>query len=203
VSEQKLPRPVAHGHIGYGCSSGLMPEAKLIEIAIDDIDVPPEMRAIDEGAVEQIVESICELGLQAQGVITVRWNGVGAVRRATLITGRHRLEAFRCLGWQFAPAALFDGTTAEAEAWRISENLHRKELTALERAEQMARWMELRTRKKPGQPDRVFWRARASRRRQRSRRRTRRRSQRFTAWFAGGRVVDCCQGSSRSPRSRR
>lgn len=37
------------------------------------------------------------------------------------------------------PAVVFDGTAAEAELWRIGENLMRKELTDLERAEQIAR----------------------------------------------------------------
>ena len=37
------------------------------------------------------------------------------------------------------PAVIFDGTAAEAELWRIGENLMRKELTDLERAEQIAR----------------------------------------------------------------
>ena len=37
------------------------------------------------------------------------------------------------------PAVVFDGTAAEAELWRIGENLMREELTDLERAEQIAR----------------------------------------------------------------
>ena len=37
------------------------------------------------------------------------------------------------------PAVVFDGTAAEAELWRIGENLMRKELTDLERTEQIAR----------------------------------------------------------------
>jgi hypothetical protein len=41
------------------------------------------------------------------------------------------------------PAVVFDGTAAEAELWRIGENLMRKELTDLERAEQIARRISL------------------------------------------------------------
>ena len=41
------------------------------------------------------------------------------------------------------PAVVFDGTAAEAELWRIYENLARKELTSLERSERIARAVTL------------------------------------------------------------
>jgi ParB-like chromosome segregation protein Spo0J len=105
------------------------------------------MRTIDQDTVQRIIESISEIGLQAQGVITVEWNPAGSPRRASLVAGRHRLEAFRLLGWSTVPAAIFDGSANEAELWWISENLHRKELTALERADQIDRWIQLRDEK--------------------------------------------------------
>ena len=114
------------------------PAAKIVEIAIDDIDVPEMMRPIDEETVERIVDSIRAIGIQAQGVISIEWNPSDSARRASLVAGCHRLEAFRRLGWAMVPAAIFDGTSAEAELWRIGENLCRKELSALERAEQIA-----------------------------------------------------------------
>ncbi len=123
------------------------PEALILEIGIDEIVVPQGMRPTDEGTVSRIVESITEIGLQAQGIVTVEWAPVGSAQPAILVSGRHRLEAFRRLGWRTVPCAVFDGPADEAELWRISENLHRKELTALERADAIARWMRLRAEK--------------------------------------------------------
>jgi ParB/RepB/Spo0J family partition protein len=137
------PRP----SLGYEGLAITTPSATIIEIAIDDIDVPQEMRTIDDDTVQRIIESISEIGLQAQGVITVEWNPAGSPRRASLVAGRHRLEAFRLMGWSTVPAAIFDGSANEAELWRISENLDRKELTALERADQIKRWIQLRNEK--------------------------------------------------------
>jgi ParB-like chromosome segregation protein Spo0J len=139
------PRPT--GSLRWEGLSTTTPDASVFEIAIDDVFVPSEMRAIDEDAITRIVESIQEIGLQAQGVITVEWNPPGGKHRATLFAGRHRLEAFRRLGWEMIPTVVFDGSAAEAERWRIAENLCRKELTALERAEHLARWLQLRAEK--------------------------------------------------------
>jgi hypothetical protein len=122
-------------------------EARVTTLGIDDIFVPSNLRAIDEETVTRIVESIQEIGLQAQGLVTIEWNPPGDKHRATLVAGRHRLKAFRRLGWAMIPAVVFDGSAAEAELWRIAENLHRKELTALERAEALRRWVELRKEK--------------------------------------------------------
>jgi len=73
------PRPT--GSLGYDGTAINTPRAKIVEIAIDDVDVPEEMRTIDEDTVQRIIESIAEIGLQAQGVITVEWNPAGSPRR--------------------------------------------------------------------------------------------------------------------------
>ena len=70
-------------------------------------------------------------------MITVQWAPPGELQRAILVTGRHRLEAFRRLGWAKAPAAIFNGNDDEARLWQLAENLARNDLTALERAEQL------------------------------------------------------------------
>jgi ParB family chromosome partitioning protein len=133
---------------------GPLANGRIFEIAIDDVFVPDDMRPVDEETVSRIVESIETLGLQSQGILTVEWNPVGDPHRATLIAGRHRLEAFRRLGWATVLAVIFEGSAAEAELWRIAENLCRKELSILDRAEEIARWIELRG-EKPAQDARV------------------------------------------------
>jgi ParB family transcriptional regulator, chromosome partitioning protein len=109
------PRPT--GSLGYEGTDITTPRAMIIEIAIDDIDVPEKMRSIDEDTVQRIIESINEIGLQVQG----EWNPAGSPRRASLVAGRHRLEAFRLLGWSTVPAAIFDGSANEAELEKPAE----------------------------------------------------------------------------------
>ena len=50
------------------------------------------------------------------------------------------LESARVLGWEDIPAVVSDGTETEAKMWEIAENLHRADLTELERSEHVAEW---------------------------------------------------------------
>ena len=88
---------------------------KFFEIPIEDIAIPEGMRALDEAAVEQIVQSIKVMGSKTtQGVICAQWSSPGEQPRATLVAGRHRLEALRRLGWPKVPVAIFEGDAAAA-----------------------------------------------------------------------------------------
>jgi ParB family chromosome partitioning protein len=66
----------------------------------------------------------------------------------TLVCGLHRLEACRELGWPEIPAVLQPWSATEARLAEIDENLCRRELNVLERAEHIALrkrlWEELR-----------------------------------------------------------
>ena len=99
------------------------------EIAIADITTPPSKREINEEAVEGLMASMTKLGLQTP--ITVYLDEMTG--QPILSVGGHRLEAARRLG----------------RMWEISENLHRADLTALERDEQIAEWIELVERRRP------------------------------------------------------
>jgi ParB-like chromosome segregation protein Spo0J len=55
----------------------------------------------------------------------------------------HRFEAARQLGWLEISAIIVVGSDADALKWQIAENLHRAELTPLERAEHIAEWLRL------------------------------------------------------------
>ncbi len=65
-----------------------------IDILIDDIYIPAKFRqrTVDPKAVEQIAESILEVGLKTP--ILVRPDGA----RYVLVSGLHRLEACKALG---------------------------------------------------------------------------------------------------------
>src|SRR5690349_7292916 len=95
-------------------------------IAIDDITIG-DRRAVNAAAVKRLADSIDQIGLRHP--ITVREKG----EKYLLVAGRHRLEAFRKLGREFVPASIVKRTNDEARLWEISENLHRADLTKLER----------------------------------------------------------------------
>jgi hypothetical protein len=63
--------------------------------------------------------------------------------RYMLVAGRHRLEALRVIGRDPVQVRIVDFNDVEARLWTISENLHRNELTALQRAEQVAEFVRL------------------------------------------------------------
>jgi hypothetical protein len=84
-------------------------------ITFDDIIVPEGRREVDPAVVKRLADSIDNVGLRHP--ITVGREGV----MATIVSM----------------------TNAEARMWEIAENLHRAELTKLERAEQIEEWREL------------------------------------------------------------
>ena len=59
------PRPT--GGIGWAGLATVTPDARIFEVAIDDIFVPSDMRAVDEETVSRIAESVREIGLQPRG----------------------------------------------------------------------------------------------------------------------------------------
>ena len=99
----------------------------------------PEHRArgLDPAAVERLAESMGRLGLQTP--ITVRDDGEWPV----LVAGLHRLKAAERLGWDKIEAIYLEGDEQDARLWEISENLHRCDLSAVERAEHIDEWRRL------------------------------------------------------------
>ncbi len=111
------------------------PEVRLV--AIESIRIPaPRLRSL--GDVDALKDSISMGGLLQPIVLD---------RSMTLICGRHRLEACKLLGWTDIPAVIEDVHGAHAELAEIDENLCRRELSALERAEHIAKrkrlWSEI------------------------------------------------------------
>lgn len=105
---------------------------------IENITVPAHRaRGLDAPAVDRLAESIKAIGLQTP--ISVRMHGDDLV----LIAGLHRLEAAKRLGWDRIDAVYLDGDERDARLWEISENLHRAELSAVERAEHIDEWRRL------------------------------------------------------------
>ena len=139
----KGPR-ASRGEAGRGEAGGQV-IARVQEIAIADIVIPPEKRAINEEAVEGFMASMTKLGLQTP--ITVYLDE--KTGQPKLSVGGQRLEAARRLGWTFIPAIIVDWEPDQRRRWELSENVDRVELTALERAEQIAELIRLEVRPSP------------------------------------------------------
>lgn len=86
------------------------------------------------GDIASLVASIDEVGLL---------NPITVNRDMCLISGLHRLKAFKFLGRPTIPALVLAVTKEEAQLREIDENLARNELNLLERAEHYTRRKEL------------------------------------------------------------
>lgn len=117
-------------------------------IGVADIEVGERMRTAGGEAVASLARSMQDIGLRTP--ITVRVvedvtiRGEEWANAYFLVTGATRLAAAKQLGWEkiecFVAA---DCDEVDAQLWEIAENLHRAELTVLERDEQVAKWIEL------------------------------------------------------------
>ena len=114
-------------------------DKEIRKISIRDIHVPPNRRALKAEAVTQLANSMRDIGLRTP--ITVYQDK--EKNQPVLVAGWHRLEAAKQLGWDTIDALFDTGTPDERRMWEIAENLHRAELTALERDEQVAEWIRL------------------------------------------------------------
>lgn len=113
---------------------------KIDRIDVDGIEIIDRLRPADPDAVDRIAASMAKHGLMHP--IKVHQY---AECRCRLVSGLHRVLAARKLGWEFIDGVWVDDNIdpAEREMQEIAENLHRADLTALERDQQVARYAEL------------------------------------------------------------
>jgi ParB/RepB/Spo0J family partition protein len=115
-------------------------------IDVEIIDVLAGHRCPAGEAVARLASSIERIGLRTP--VTVRYmperpSASGTDDSYVLVTGAHRLAAVKLLGWQKIECFVSDCNEVDAQLWEIAENLHRAELTVLERDEQIAKWVAL------------------------------------------------------------
>jgi hypothetical protein len=106
----------------------------------EEIIVGDRLRSrLDETTVLRLMESMSSLGLQSP--IAVRYAN-DTDDNPFLVAGLHRLEAAKRLDWPLIDCVFFEDETT-ARMWEVAENLHRADLTALERDEHIAEWIRL------------------------------------------------------------
>ena len=123
-----------------------MRKTEINTLSLDQI-VVSQGRKLDPDVVASMAESIKSMGLQ--NPINVLATGEGGYR---IISGRHRLAAVRSLGRdQIEALVRYDLSDIEVRLAEIVENLHRAELTALQRSDQIVEYAKLvKERRKEG-----------------------------------------------------
>ena len=112
------------------------PEGPYELAPVDSIVVPPRVRRVREGAVDDLVASINELGLL--NPLVVHKSNAGL----ELVCGAHRLEAVRRLGWPSVPVLTITGDKNCLLLAEVAENLARSELSEAERLQHEMVWKE-------------------------------------------------------------
>jgi hypothetical protein len=136
VSRMTLPPPPAVHMPGGGKQRTKTSRFSVARIVV------PERRArgrLDDAVVTNLAESMAEIGLQTPISVLVEDVPGDEAVRATLVAGRHRLEAARRLGWPMIECVPLTDPD-QARMWEISENLHRADLTDDERQALRGEW---------------------------------------------------------------
>lgn len=94
-------------------------------------------RPVDTEMVARLADSINRLGMLQPLTVSYTDGNV------CLVAGAHRLAAAKKLGLAEVPVVLVEGNDVELRLAEIAENLHRVDLTTLERDEQLAEWIRL------------------------------------------------------------
>ena len=108
-------------------------------ISLNDITVGNRKRAYREDQIAELAASIEQIGLINPISGAPNSDGDGYL----LVTGLHRLNACRALGWDLIPASVLALDDLDRELAEIDENLVRRELTKLEEAEHLSRRDEI------------------------------------------------------------
>jgi ParB family transcriptional regulator, chromosome partitioning protein len=106
-------------------------------LKISSIEIEERLRPLDEEKTKGLAESIKRVGLLSP-ILVRKIDG-----HYILVAGRHRIAACELLGGASIPAYIYVMDDHMSRAVEITENLHRNELTALERATHIAEWVEV------------------------------------------------------------
>lgn len=116
-----------------------MAEFKSLPLA--RITISTRLRDLDEDLAHVISGSIAEYGLM--NPITVRSTPRAKAGSYTLIAGLHRLKAVELLARPLIDCFVLKADQADAQLLEIAENLHRNELSVIDRAVAVLKYREL------------------------------------------------------------
>ena len=105
-----------------------------MKLRLSDVTVKQGRRAVDESKVRELAQSMSEVGLI---------NPITVTQDKTLITGAHRLEAAKLLGWTEIEATEVELNELLEQLHEIDENLMRNELHYIDRGNAIKRRDEL------------------------------------------------------------
>src|SRR3979409_1694533 len=116
-------------------------------VRVDRVLTLPIHDQLDENVVNSIAESFPLSGGGPINPITVRRVRVEEddeeVVKTVLVAGAHRLAAASRAGLEYIDCTFLEDDETEARIVQIEEDLFRKDLTVLLRAERLAEWAEL------------------------------------------------------------
>jgi len=102
---------------------------------VTDINIPGKWRIINQDKVKEIAKSFEAVG---------QLNAILINNNNELVAGRHRLEAVKVLGWDEVEVKIAEtDDELKLELINLDENLCRQDLTPIERAQQIARQVEI------------------------------------------------------------
>lgn len=111
-------------------------------IAIAAISVGARHRKTSKDKVKALAESIETIGMK----IPIAVRPAKERGRFVLVAGRHRIEAHLVLGRDQIEAVEFTDEL-DAALWEVAENLHRADLTAMQRNVALGEWVKLKEKK--------------------------------------------------------
>ena len=111
----------------------------VVDIPLDRIKVTTRLRATDTSKVTDIAESVSGVGLLHPICVSQHGDWFH------LLSGMHRLEAFRQLGRSTIPASINDADPLIEELIEVEENLVSSKLSAIDEARFIVRWEEILT----------------------------------------------------------
>jgi ParB family chromosome partitioning protein len=121
-----------------------LPQSTIVDLRPEQIQLRGDARSINSDRVNQIADSILDVGLQSPIVVRLAASeDTGTERSYQLLTGNHRYAALQKLKRATIPAIIVDADDLRAEIIVIDENLCRENLTAAQQASAIARRKEI------------------------------------------------------------
>jgi ParB-like chromosome segregation protein Spo0J len=111
-------------------------------VAVAEVEVIGRRREVEPEKVKTIAASMSKIGLRTPITLRRIKKGLGTTV-LVLVAGGYRLAAAESLGWKDIDAFIMEGDETDARMWQLIEDVHRAELTALQRAESVAELVQL------------------------------------------------------------